>query len=457
FLVERVIGGNVYKEGDELVFECTITNASTKKVIHGLPTVRCSIDDPMQGIDELKQLLLGALASEEDKDRNLLLETSTPKFEAYKELELAKAADDDDRELFHLNRAIAIDSTYFEALVLRLSHYYNEDEYAFADSLMEEINLRLLNMDPRQRNLMNFYDALLKGRNNLIFKHLNDELRLAPFDLITNTSMVVLGLQFTNEVQKALAIYQEIPEQDLDYSNCSRCRTRLYLKMQIDLEQGNPDQAIESGQTLVKNGGWDLAYKLMVRAYVRTGNWEKVEQLGQVIPSGSTAEDPANHALTIAKECLLIDDNEHATHYVQVALSQINPKTTEITRGEILLLSGDHDGAADVFSELVGADSLNFTGWSYLAATKFNTNDQEQGSSIVQWLDQQKGPFQFGEIDYLVARALMIGGQSEAVIPRLRRSVEQGRLYQFHFFHNDFVFAPIHQDTEFVDLLEYWH
>ena len=111
-------------------------------------------------------------------------------------------------------------------MVLRISGYYNLEEFEVADSLLQQIDQKFRDADPRQENLLLFYDALLKGKNDLAFHYMNQEYILAPFDLQTNNTMIVLALQFINDVDKANQFYQKIPEKLMDYGNCANCRSR---------------------------------------------------------------------------------------------------------------------------------------------------------------------------------------------------------------------------------------
>ena len=454
FSVGRLVKGNIYEEDEQLVVECTITDAKTKEIIEGLPTVRCSKTSPGKCIEEIKQLLLGALVSESDKKLNLLLETSTPKFEAFQELTLAKEAETNERMIYHLDRAIAIDSTYFEPLVLRLSGYYNLNQYAVADSLLSQIDETLWATDPRQKNLLSFYDALLKGQNNLVFKHFYEELKLAPFELMTNNTVMVLALQFTYDLEKAAEVYAEIPDK-FDYANCSRCRTRLYLKMYLDLENDQLNDAIAHGNTLLKNRGWNWAESMMIRAYVRKGDWENLDLLKSFAPGGSL-EDPARHFLSTARECLMAGHEEKAEHYLNLADQYVNENTSLLTLGDLYLMMGKVEEAIAPFEQLIAMDSTDYTHWSRLGTVYAMQGNSEEVNRVIAYMESLRGPYQFGRIDYDIARIRMAQGNIPETIAKLQQSVNQGRHYYFHAFHNDYRFRSIKDRPDFRRLLSHW-
>ena len=456
FGVSRVIQGNIYPSGDDILLEATISDPKTKKVITGLPPVKCSLDDPSPGVEELRQLVMGALAIEDDRDRNLLLESNIPKFAAYRELALAKEAEDKDREIEHLNKAIELDPNYFEAHMLRLSHYYNIDEFAHADSLLTDIKGRLKEVDHRQRNLLNFYDALLTGRNNLIFKHLNDELLLAPFDLITNTSVIVLGLQFINDPDKSLAVYQYIDEDDLDYGNCARCRTRLYLKMQIDLEHQNNTGAKEVGENLIRHGGWDFAKWLMIRALVRLKEWDAIEGLLDDNLAMDQTDQWVECYLRAVEECLLTGEHEESSSFLQKAEEMAGDHTEPMLRGRLALLSSRFEDAVRYFQQIVTSEPQNYSAQALLAASLKLIGSEDAAETQVTRLDSMREAFQFGEIDYQLARVYALTGDTVKALDHLRKAVSQGNLYLFHSYANDFVFRELQDEKEFQEVLTYW-
>jgi len=456
FEVGRAISGDIYREGEELLFECSISDTRTGEIMIGLPSVRCPSNDPFKGIEELRQLVLGTLAAGNDRELNLTLESNPPKFEAYKELMLAKDADKGEDMLQHLNNALAIDSTYYEPKLLRISHYYNIHEYVIADSLTNVLNANRSEFDSRQKNLLSFYIALLKGQNNLIYKHMNDELEIAPFDLMTNVSVIVLAVQFTNNIERGLEVYEVIPEDDLDYANCERCRLRLYMKMYIDIELKLLEGAVETGKRLIKSGGVDLADAFMVRAYVRLKKWNDLEDYMSTNLKSKVGNISTIHLLEAAKECLLIKENEKALEYAQRANDRIDPDLSSTNKGEIFLLLDRLDTAEMWFQIASDADSSDFTSWSLLAGTKYLQGKTSEADGVIAQMEGFKQPYQFGDIDYKIARALMMSGDRDGALDKLKRSVVEGQHYGFFYFQNDFHLVELQEDPAFKELMHYW-
>ena len=137
FGVTRWVEGQIYRLGSQYLLECTITDPQSKEVIYAMPTVSFDESNPMIGIEEMKQHVLSALVVDQDKKLNLLLETKPPKYEAYKMLLTAKKYEDDSIMLTYLEKALEIDSNYFEPKLLRISANYNLGKFDKADSLAQ--------------------------------------------------------------------------------------------------------------------------------------------------------------------------------------------------------------------------------------------------------------------------------------------------------------------------------
>lgn len=202
----KIITGNFYLKNDKLLFQSSITDGELNESLKSFKLVECNSDNPLDCIETLKQVILGYLITEENKLLNLQ-EEFPPKFEAYKFLFDAKAnVSNNAVYLDFLNKSIAADPNYFEPKVLRVAYYYNNAEFKKADSLRKEI-IPTSSGNLRQRNLLNLYDVLLIGNNNKVYSFLKKEYNIVPFDLATNSSAMVIALQYVNKPQDVDAIF----------------------------------------------------------------------------------------------------------------------------------------------------------------------------------------------------------------------------------------------------------
>ena len=457
FGVTEVIKGHIYIDQDDLVFECTISDAKSKKVVKGLEAVRTPKNDPMYGIEKIRQLVLGFLASRQDRASDLLLETHVPKLEAYRALELAKATDNEELELQYLNQAIELDSNYFEPKVLRLSWYYNAGEFKLMDSLRKKIMSDPLQSDKRQQNLLNFYDALLDGKNDLVYQFMNREYMIAPFHLETNTTMIVLAMQFIYQIKEAIDIYQVIEDQNLDFANCSTCRVRLYLKAYIDMEMGQYPKAMEVSQLLNKYSSDVMSTEVLIKSYAGAKQWTELSDLISNHDGAKSAASLAELYLDAAKACLLTGNAEWAAKFAAKANNIIGPETDLFAAAEIQLIMDEPTTSTQFLERLIKTDSTHLEAMGYLAGTALREGNAEIADQYIQKLNQLRKPYQFGEIDYHIAQAFAIGNDHKRAISYLEKSVAQGQRFNFGHFHHDFIFHTIRKEDAFEKVLQYWH
>ena len=456
FGVNRVIQGQIYQIGENIRAECTITDPVSKEILYATPTVSLDADDPMQGIEELRQYILSSLIVDKDRMANLLLETKPPNFEAYKALLQAKEKEDDAEMIDLLNKAIALDSLYFEPKLLRISGNYNLGNFAKADSLTRALNEEMLEAIPRQKNLLNFYKALLSGQNNLTYYHFNEELKLAPFDMMSNNTTMVLATDFINNVQKAFDIYDIIDEGKLDFANCAKCRTRLYIKMYMDLEVGDYKNALRLGKIMEANGAKSRVEKLRVRAWIRSG---KLKELNEYIEEQDILEgtDKGSLFLYAAKEAGVDKNKEQEEFFISAALNSVDKVLSDFRRGELFLMNKDYLSAQESFRSFLSRDQSDIESLSYLAASHFLNNQVEKAKEILDSVERMRQPYQYGSVDYYLARYYCIIGEYDMALKALKSSIMQGQRVGYHQFHNDYWLTPIHNRPEFKEILTYWH
>ena len=454
--VDHVINGSIYLDEGELIFESIITDTRTKEIIQGLPIVRCSSNEPMKCIEELRQVVLGAFATSKDKELNLSLETRPPKFEAYKQLLLSKEAEDDEREFHHLTQAIALDSNFFEPKVLLIGNFYNRGAYLQADSMLSSISDGLKNADSRQNNLLNFYSALLKGKSNLVCQFIQREWDYAPFDLPTNRTLLVVALEFIYDLENARKWYNAIPDENMDFASCAECRLRLYLKMYLELEEGNQKQAIRAGDILLKNNGEDWAADLLIRAYAELDSTRAIDNLISTLVATTNMVTPFNLLVVAGREFAILGDDSKAKMYAEKALDQVTPETDTWRQAEAHYISGDHTTAMELFVIAVNKDSNDLRAWGFLAGIAMLNDDTQLANSSISELESKRGPFQFGDVDYYLARAYAMSGNFPKSFASLRASIAQGQRNGTYQFQNDYIFRPSVHKEALLEIMKYW-
>ncbi len=272
----KIISGNFYLKGNKLLFQCALKDGATDKTIIAFKPTECDRNAPLDGIDDLKETIIGYLMTKDQKKE--MLQNTPPKYEAYQYLLEAKSAPDNEQYISLLNKSIAADSTYFEPKVLRVGYNFGVENYEKADSLLNSIK-PVSNQNKRQLNLLEMYGAMLNGNNKRVFQTIMEEYNIAPWDLKTNKSAMVAALQYVNKPEKVAEIYNEIKMDSLDIQNCLDCLDRLYVKAYADLALGKPESAVALLEPILKTNTINFLIKPLVTGYIKSGAIKKVDSL----------------------------------------------------------------------------------------------------------------------------------------------------------------------------------
>ena len=446
-----MISGNYYLEGDNLLFEASITDIEDGSIIFAIDASSKSVDDALSAIKFLQESISGYLVTSDQPE--LILETHTPLFEAYKHHLLAK--EDEENELFHLERAIEIDSNYVDPQLFRLSYYYNLSEFEIVDSLYRDLKEKLVFANERQRNLLSFYDALLKGKNDQAYNSWMREYEYAPFDMQTNLSAMVLALQFVNMPEKTLEYYLDVPSNGIDMANCSRCQVRSYVNILGLIELQKYSEAIEGIQSLLDIEYDPFYLELLVKTYAKNGKWEDIQDV-LMRYTRITDDDILTIYLALAKEAIMSDSDSNKNEYLNRALKINIDSTGYLRRGEIYFYLNDYVNASTHFEKALETESDSVSILGLLAASYLMEGEIEKSDDIASQLLKMDHRYQYGSVQYALARLSLVKGDIEETQKLLKEAVSRGIRFRGVTFQNDAFFHNVQETEEFQNILNYW-
>lgn len=453
--VAQMITGNYYVDKEQILIDCNIIDARDGRIIKALETITALKTNPLAGVEKLKQAILGYLATTASTPQ-LFIETHTPKFDAYRHLLQAKADVNAKNQLSNLEKAIAIDSAYFEPKLLRLSLFYNRSEYETVDSLYTILQEETIEADARQINLLAFYKSLLEGNNRKVYEHYLTEYNFAPFDMPSNLTMMVLALQFVNKPEKTIEIYNDIPQEGLNFTTCSRCALRAYVYVMSHLELGNFDEALLVLEDLIRADD-DLNYnRLWVQANCRTRKWSEIAQHIEK----KTVLNPSylmELYLAAGQESVLMDEPGKAREFYEKALSSVTSESDSLKRGQLHYYLGNMSEALSIFNSLVASDEKNTALNGWLGATYMRLGLFDKGKEVLNKLNSLDRRFQFGAVEYALARIRFAEGDRKQSLTLLQRSVAEGIRFRGDTFQNDPYFVTLQNEPSFRDILTFWH
>tara|TARA_R110002020_G_C16271511_1_gene771148 strand:- start:16 stop:2016 length:2001 start_codon:yes stop_codon:yes gene_type:complete len=462
FQPAKIISGNYYLQNGKLLFQCTITDGKMDKTLITLESVDCSPESPLDCIEALKQRILGYLITEDQDPYNL--EQIPPNFEAYEYLLTAKTESVSEEEYLDLlNKAIDADRDYFEPKVLRVAYYFNQgvaysDNQAFkkSDSLLKSIGTITAN-NKRQANILNGYRSLLQGANDRVYSYFKKEYDVAPFDMKTNASFMVIALQYVYRPEEVDSIFNEISMQTGDLNNCSDCIDRLYIKARSDLELERYKQVINFIKPLPDDENFEMLKAPLLDAYVRIGDFKNVDSILEKNNYGSDSENGMNVNLRVGKECLLADNREQANKYFNKVLQFPDRNNDTKFKARANYYKEDYIAAEPLFEKINEATPNNEENITLLSITYEKNGKKEKAAQLITKLDSLRSTYQYGSIDYQLARYSAALGKKPETINYLLKAVASGYLYGPSEYQNDPHFKNFLDSSDFDKILTYWH
>ena len=449
----KIISGNFYLNNGQLIFQSSISDEKTDKILISFENTPCDASDPVDCVKDITESITGYLATASNK--TLMLQETPPKYEAYKFLFEAKNTDDDAEQLALLNKAINFDPNYFEPKVLRVAYYLNQHQYKTADSLLELIKPDS-NINFRQLNLLNMYSALLKGDNRKAYDAILKEYKIAPFDLVTNKSSMVLALQYVNRPKDVEGIFEEIGMDSMNFQNCHNCVERSYVRALADVQLEKYDRAITLSQKILNEVDSELLKKPLISAMIRSS---RNADLNEFLYQQELILAPQQlHELYIlaGKEYLLKYDKPSADIYLNKAKILDNRLLDKTFLAETLFYLRDYHQSESEYKMLFENDPGNIDILGKLILSNFMAGDTREAEKNSQALEQLRGKYQFGEIAYVLAQYYALAQEEDKMYRQLLKSIAEGHLFLSSTFQNDPIFRDYLNTEKFQQTTNYW-
>lgn len=456
FRAGKLISGNFYLKNNKLLFQGSITDGEKNIQLISFKLVECDSEAPLECIEKLTQLILGYLISEEDKNLNLQ-EDSPPKFEAYKYLIDAKEnIANSELYLDLLDKSIAADDNYFEPKVFKVAYYYDAENYKKSDSLRKLI-IPTSYTNKRQLNLLNMYEALLKGDNKKVYYFSKKEYAITPLDLLSNSSFMTIALQFVNKPENVNAIFDEISMKGMDVINCVFCEYRIYVKALAEIELGNYNTAIGLLVDINEKINEPRLKRTLLTAYIRSKNHVKVDEFITKLEFSSSINDIQNLYLHIGKEYLLLNLKAKADIYLNKLIASCKENDENGNLALAYFFTENYSKAANLFQQELIKDPNNLDDLSMLASCEYKIGEIAKSKALLDKLKGLEADYQYGKIDYAIAQYYALVGNKDEAMHHLLKAVSQGNLYTPTSYLNDPIFVSYFEDKKFKEILTFWH
>jgi len=453
-LPSKIISGNFYLKNNKLLFQCIIKDGVKDETLIAFQSKECDLNNGIDCIDDLKESILGFLMTEDLKKE--MLQEIPPKYEAYRYLMEANNTSESQEYISLLNKAIEADSTYFEPKVFRVAYYYNRGDFVKADSLLKNIKPNLIN-NKRQHNLLNTYNALLTGNNKKVYTTTLNEYEIAPFDLKSNRSTMVVALQMVNRPQDVTAIFNEIKMDSMDKQNCPECLIRIYVKALADIELKKYENAFQLLEPIAEESEKIFLNKALITSYVRSGKNDKLDNFLNKLELVNNPETYYDFYLFTAKEYLLLGNSKVANLHLTKILSAAKKITNKKLLAETLYFKNEFKEAEKLLEELYKIDPTDTDVLIKLAICNLKLGDKKEEKLYLTKLEESRKIYQFGSIDYAFAQFFAIAENKMKMEKHLTKAVAEGHLFTSQTFQNDPHFVKYKDSPSFRTILNYWH
>jgi len=449
----KIISGNFFQKDDKFLFQGSLTDAEKNDEQISFKLIECNSDNPLECIEQLKQLILGYLVMNDNE--SLTLETTPPKFDAYQHVITARAnAKDLDFYIEEIEKAIAADPDYFEPKLLEIVFYYNRENYHKSDSLLKQIKPDSKTSD-RQKNLLNMYNSLLEGDNRNVFRYVTKEYEHNPFDLESSQSVMVVALQFINRPELVDGYFDRIPNDELIIENCLWCEYRNYVKAMSDIELERYDSAIEL--LLETIGKVDEFYlnKPLAAAYIRANKMTDFTQFIANVELTAEKEELSELYFFIGSEFILQDNKKMADSYFRKVILNEQDEPNSLVAESYYFLA-DYKKAELIYQQLHNENPQDMNYISGLASCMAKNQKMEQSAKMIKNIEALRDDYQYGQVDYLIAEYYAAADDEENVYTYLLKSISQGNYYTISEFQNNPRFINYSKSKKFESIMTYW-
>ena len=469
FKPDKVIVGVYYEENGKLLLQGSIKDGLIDETLISFETIVCNPNSPLDCAEKLKQEILGYLSTvgkqdnlgyiknKDNKTVSSYYEETPPNYEAYQYLVNAlENRGNEDIFLELLNKSIATDPSFFEPKIHKIAFYYNKEQYKIADSLRLLIDVKS-KLNDRQENIMLFYESMFKGKNDKAYRAHSEEYKKAYKDLATNMSQMTIALQKVNLPEDIEAIYNEIPMEDLNLENCSRCGYRYYMKNLADVELGNYEQVIETLIPITNIIEDNYLKRPLISAFVKSGKYVELEKYLSDYELIASQNDIDYLMAFTGIQFINSNQTEEANKYFNKIITSKNSNLDPINLAQAFYFKGDFIKAQELYKTLHDNNPSDINYLVHLAISYYNNGNFEAAKTSIETLDGLRADYQFGAIDYAWAQYYAVIGDKSKAIEFLLKAVVQGYDYTPSTFQNDPHFRTIKDSPEFNNrIMNYW-
>ncbi len=458
-----VVYGSIYRSEEEIVFNSEIVDASTGTLLAPISGVRGPIADPMPVIEDLREQVMGALATHLDPvlgDRVRMEKSQPPRYAAYLAYIQGMthfAQQEFGEATLLLEKAADLDSTFPLPLVISGFAASISGSYARADSLARRADAERERLTPYDRHRLDALLSTLAGNRLNFYRSQRAATNLAPGG--TANLGAAGGAVALNRPREALELYETLdPFGPLmsRYPPYWRTLTSAYHVL------GMHERELEEARRGKQQFPMSILPRLYeLRAVAALGEGGEAEQLVAALEAmpAQPGPTPGRVMQITAIELRAHGDAETARRVLERSLSWFASRPPEEAGRQrhavatSLYLLEDWDAAEEMFDVLAEENPGQAYLLGPLGVIAARRGETERELGIARVLSSLAARHSFGQPALWRARiAAQLGDPGEAV-DLLRLALANGARV-FPYFHRDADLEPLRDFAPFRELLE---
>jgi serine/threonine protein kinase/tetratricopeptide (TPR) repeat protein len=448
-----VVGGAYYRQGDRILFRVDVADQGGRRLVRALTDVAAPASDPMQGVEELRNRLMGWLALKYD-DR---LQGATPEgdqpptyaaYQTFSEGMTRYVAVDNTQALPLFLRAFKLDSSFTVALLYASLASTNLALWASADSLLKEVNDRRQGLSEYNRAWLDYRIAFIHGDHETALSAIRLAAKQAPQSKATYNH--ALQAYYAGHLQEALTAMQALPAERGPMRGFAGY-AGVYCEILHAV--GLYDREYAVGEAARKAYPDRLTkFLALVRALSAKGQLVTLAttvRAAQGIPTDPTAWDYGRILAEAAEELGAHGHPDSAAVYFEQLRQWLTANNNSLEAGPRLVRTlyslGRYEEARRQLVSLRrkfprDIEYLGMTGLLYAMTGKGNS-----ARLVADSVAQLRGSYQFGIGGLYRARIAAAMGDRDGAVARLREAFAQGLPYG----------VELHRDIDFKSLRGY--
>jgi serine/threonine protein kinase/tetratricopeptide (TPR) repeat protein len=448
----KIVTGSYYKLGDSIQFQVQVNDAEEKLLSPVMP-ICVSASEVMDGVEEVRQRVMGALAMGGKIYR-------APKYEAYLQyqqgFEIFHRKADNAGSIPYFARAYALDSTFNFPLRYMFWAYSNLEQYAQADSILEILESRRSQMTSREQFRLDEQKARLAGdwmSVLALYRAENQE-----FPPTANWYMVGWSAIAVNHPNEAVEAFKKAYAEGQWVWYWVNFATTYHLLGHHEEELQTIREGRRRFPTIVE------VYNAEITTLAATGETSELRRLIEDRPTFPGSSTTAGSMRAAAIELRAHGHEDEAMKLLDAAIRWYEAQPAEemvdaVKEGYALTLyhARRWDKAKAIYQELAKIsprDAVKGRVYAiYLGSIAARQGDRASAMEVSEWLRNVKEPYLYGGLTYARASIAAILGEKEQAMALLKKSFSQGLQFGIEI-HRDFDLESLWNYPPFIELLK---